>query len=89
MPGATEEPTLTVREAELPAVTDPGLREAVGPLGETLAPRLTVPADPLVTAVLMVEPPLLPWTIERLVGLALIEKSLVAGGLTVKPTVVA
>jgi hypothetical protein len=60
-----------------PAVTDVGLSEAVGPLGETLAVRLTVPAEPLVTAVLIVEVPLLPWTIERLVGLALIEKSLV------------
>jgi hypothetical protein len=37
-----------------------GEREAVGPEGETLALRLTVPAEPLVTAVLMVEEPLLP-----------------------------
>jgi len=60
-----------------PAVTEVGLRLAVGPGGETLALRLTVPAVPLVTAVLMVDVPLLPWTIERLDGLALIEKSFV------------
>ena len=50
---ATPEPTLTVSVEELPAVTDVGFRLTVGPAGETLALRLTVPADPLVTAVLM------------------------------------
>jgi hypothetical protein len=45
---------------ELPAVTEVGFSEAVGPDGETLAVRLTVPAEPLVTAVLIVEVPLLP-----------------------------
>lgn len=53
-----------------------GFSEAVGPAGETLVVRLMVPAEPLVTAVLTVEVPLLPWAIERLEGLALIEKSL-------------
>ena len=58
-----------------PAVTEVGLSEAVGPDGETEAVRLTVPAEPVVTAVLMVEVPLLPCEIVRLVELALIEKS--------------
>lgn len=62
---------------ELPAVTEVGFSEAVGPEGETLAVKLTVPAEPLVTAVLIVEVPLLPWVMDRLEGLALIEKSLV------------
>jgi hypothetical protein len=73
---------------EPPAVTDVGFREAVGPVGETPALRLTVPAEPLVTAVPMEEVPLLPWTMERLLGLALIEKSLLGGELTVRLTVV-
>src|SRR5258708_32910668 len=76
-PAAAEEPRLTVSAEELPAVTEVGFNEAVGPEGETLAERLTVPAEPLVTAVLIVDVPLLPWAIERLVGLALIEKSFV------------
>ena len=56
-------------------MTEVGESEAVGPEGETEAVRLTVPAEPLVTAVLIVEVPLLPCAIVRLVGLALIEKS--------------
>jgi len=57
---ATEAPTLTVNVEEPPAVTDVGLKAAFGPAGETPALRFTVPAEPLVTAVLMVEVPLLP-----------------------------
>ena len=72
---ATDEPTETVRVEELPAVTAVGESDTVGPEGETEAVKLTVPAEPLVTAVLMVEVPLLPCEIVRLVGLALIEKS--------------
>ena len=45
-------------------------------------------AEPLVTAVLIVDAPLPPWAIERLVGLALIEKSLVGGAVTLTVTVV-
>ena len=75
MPAATEEPTETVSVDEPPAVTELWESEAVGPEGETEAVRLTVPAEPLVTAVLMVEVPLLPCAIDRVVGLALIEKS--------------
>src|SRR5947209_14707663 len=77
VPVGTDEPTLTVSVEELPAVTEVGFNEAVGPVGEMPAVRLTVPAEPLVTAVLIVEVPLLPWAIDRLVGLALIEKSFV------------
>ena len=88
MPVAWVEPTDTVRVEDPPAVTDVGLRLTVGPAGETLAVRLTVPAEPLVTAVLIVEEPLAPWTIERLVGLALIEKSFVCGAVTLTVTVV-
>ncbi len=75
-PVATDEPTETVSVDELPAVTEVGFSEAVGPEGDTLADRLTVPAEPLVTAVLMVAVPLLPCWMDSDVGLALIEKSL-------------
>ena len=75
VPAATDEPTEMVRVEEPPAVTEVGESEAVGPEGETLAERLTVPAEPLVTAVLIVEVPLAPGAIDRLEGLALIEKS--------------
>ena len=77
-----------MRVEDPPAVTEVGLSDAVGPLGETLAVRFTVPAEPLVTAVLIVEVPLPPCAIERLVGLALIEKSFVTGAVTVTATVV-
>ena len=56
-------------------MTEVGESEAVGPDGETEAVRVTVAAEPLVTAVLMVEVPLLPCEIVRPDGLALIEKS--------------
>ena len=59
----------------MPAVTEVGESDTAGPEGETEAVKLTVPAEPLVTAVLMIEVPLLPCEIVRLVGLALIEKS--------------
>ena len=56
-PVATVAPTVTVSVEEPPAVTEVGLSAAVGPVGETLAVRLTVPAEPLVTAVLMSSTP--------------------------------
>jgi hypothetical protein len=76
-PAGTEEPTVTVSVEELPAITEVGFNEALGPEGETVAVRLMVPGEPWVTAVLIVEVPLLPWAIDRLLGLALIEKSFV------------
>src|SRR5262249_10207693 len=56
---ARVEPTLTVGAEGPPAVTGVGFNVAVGPAGETLAVRFTAPAVPLVTAVLIVEVPLL------------------------------
>jgi len=85
---ATVAPTLTVKVDEPPAVTDVGLREAVGPAGDTPALRLTVAAEPLVTVVLMVEVPLLPWATLTLVGFAAMEKLFVTGAVMVKLTVV-
>jgi hypothetical protein len=64
---------------EPPAVTELGERLAVGPEGETLALKVTVCADPLVTAVLMVDVPLAPWATLTLLGLALMEKSFGGG----------
>jgi len=71
-------PALTFSVALLPAVTDPGLSEALAPLGTPETARLTVPAVPLVTAVEMLIEPLVPCTRLKLVGLAEIEKSLPA-----------
>src|SRR5256885_4934410 len=80
-------PAPTVR-VELPlVVTEIGLSPADAPLGVPLTVRLIVSAEPLVSAVEMVEVPLWPWINERLVGLALMEKSFGGGGaVTVKPT---
>ncbi len=61
-----------------PAVTDAGLNEAVAPEGRPLALSETVCAEPLVTAVAMVEVALPFCVAETELGLALIEKSLVA-----------
>jgi len=56
-------------------VTELGLKLTVVPAGWPLALRLTVCAEPLVTAVLIVDVPLAPCATLRLLGLALIEKS--------------
>lgn len=71
-----------------PAVTEVGLKLALAPLGSPLTLSATVCAEPLVTAVLMVEVPLEPCTIDTLGGEALIEKSLVTTGFMVSDTVV-
>jgi hypothetical protein len=63
-----------------------GLRLAVGPDGETLALSETEPAEPLTSAVLIVDVALAPGRIERVLELALIEKLL--PGVTVSVTVV-
>ena len=76
VPVAVPAPTLTVIVEEPPAVTEAGLKLTVVPAGWPLALRLTVCAEPVVTAVLIVEVPLPPcWTLTE-VGLAAIEKSL-------------
>jgi len=63
------------------------LNEAVVPAGRPLAESVTLSAEPLITAVEMVEVVLPPCTAETLLGLALIEKSLGAA-VTVNETVV-
>ena len=71
----------------LPAVTAVGLNDAVAPAGRPVALRLTFCAEPLVTAVEIVDDPLEPCWIETVVGLALIEKSF-GGGAIVSEMVV-
>ena len=75
VPVGVLEPTVAVIVEEPPAVTEAGLKLADAPAGRPLALRLTVCADPLVTAVEMVDVPLAPCAIVRLLGLAKIEKS--------------
>jgi hypothetical protein len=70
---------------EPPAVIGFGLKLTVAPEGWPLALRLTLWDEPLVTAVEIVEVPLWPWATLKLLGLALIEKSLCT---TVSVTVV-
>src|SRR5439155_948122 len=60
-----------------PAVTDAGLNEAVAPEGRPLALSETVCAEPLVTAVAMVEVAVAFCVAETELGLALMEKSFV------------
>jgi hypothetical protein len=79
---------LTVIVEEPPAVTDAGLKLTVVPAGWPLALRLTVCAEPLVTAVEIAVLPLAPCTTLTLLGLTAIEKSDVGVLVTVRPTVV-
>src|ERR1700730_14040312 len=75
-PGVDACVVIVMREL-LPAVTLVGLKLAPAPLGSPLAVSDTVCADPLMTAVLMVDVPLLPAFTLMVFGFALIEKSLV------------
>ena len=61
-----------------PAATELGLNEAFAPRGARSHRSATVCPEPLVTAVLMVVVPLWLWSIVRLFGLELSEKSLPA-----------
>ena len=73
-------PAFTVSVEEPPVVTAVGFNEAEAPEGTPETLRLMVSADPLTSVVLMVE---VPWAFcasVRLLGLALIEKSLAGGG---------
>ena len=70
-------PAFSVRVELPPAVTEVGLNEAVAPEGRPLAESATLCALPLVTAVEIVEVPEAPWLTVTVVGLALMEKSLV------------
>jgi len=80
-------PTLNVIVELPPAVTAPGLKDAVVPDGSPLAASVTVSGEPLVTAVDIVDVALPPWTADTLLGLAPIEKSLGAA-VTVSVTLV-
>ena len=86
-PGVVAAPTLKVSVELPPAVMVGGLNEAVAPAGTPPALSVTVSAEPLVTAVEMVDVPLPPWTADTLAGFAPIEKSLGAA-VTVSVTVV-
>jgi hypothetical protein len=68
-------PTVRVSVELAPAEIGLGLKPALVPAGAPLALRLTLWADPLVTAVEMVLVALPPWAALTLLGLALIEKS--------------
>jgi len=83
VPGAAV-PAPTVSVELPPAVTEVGLSVAVAPAGVPLTVRLTVSAEPLVTAVEIVDVPFAPCTSERLAGLALMEKSFATGAVIVK-----
>src|SRR5205809_7948271 len=86
-PGVVAAPTLKVNVEPPPAVVVGGLNEAVAPGGTPLALSVTVSAEPLVTAVEMVDVALPPCTADTLPGFAPIEKSLGAA-VTVSVTVV-
>ena len=79
---------MTLMVDEPPAVTDVGLKPIVTPDGWPLALNVTVWAEPLVTVVEIVEVPLPPCWMLRLLGLALIEKSEGGAAVTVRATVV-
>jgi hypothetical protein len=81
-------PTLTVRVdvPEPPEMVDV-LRVAVGPVGETVVIRVTVPVNPLVGEVDMVEVPELPACIVRNDGVLAMLKPGVAAEVTVTCTI--
>ena len=59
---------LAVSVKELVVVADAGLKDAVTPLGEPDADKLTLPLNPLRGATVIVLEPLDPWTTVRLPG---------------------
>src|SRR5207302_6646443 len=70
------------------ALIGSGLSVADAPFGAPLTVRLIVSVEPLVTAVEMADVPLAPWTRDRLVGFAVMEKSFGGGAaVTVSVTV--
>jgi hypothetical protein len=78
VPAGVEADVLIVSVEVPPAVTDAGLKLAVAPEGSPLALKDTDWADPLVTAVEIVDVADAPCVADTLDGLAEIEKSLVA-----------
>lgn len=69
-PEAVPVGTLTVRVEVEPAVTDDGVSVAVGPAGETVAARLTIPAKLAMLLTLIVEDTDVPCAVVKLDGLA-------------------
>src|SRR5258708_7012025 len=69
-----------------PALTTTGLKDQPSPFGDEVALKLIASAVPVTSAVLMVLVPLLPWMIVRLLGLAVIEKSLPGAAATLTNT---
>jgi hypothetical protein len=70
----------------LPALIDAGLKLTVVPAGAPLALSAMLWADPVVTALLIVDVPLFPCCTLRLPGLADSEKSSDGGAVTVNGT---
>src|SRR5256714_9157477 len=87
VPGAVVPEVAIVMVELLPAVTAVGLNDAVAPAGSPVALRLTFCAEPLVTAVEIVDGPPEPCWIETPVGLAAIEQAF-RGGAIVSEVVV-
>ena len=77
---------MIVNVADPPAVTLLALSDAVAPDGAPETLSATDPAEPLVTAVLIVDDPDAPGANDTDDGLALIEKSLLTGAVTVNAT---
>jgi hypothetical protein len=88
VPGAAV-PALTERVDEPPAVTEAGLSDADAPAGTPDTLNATDSAEPVMTAVLTVDAPEDPCNTESEVGVALMEKSLAAGAVTVSDNEVA
>jgi len=85
LPVAAPGSTVTLMVELCPADTEAGLNTTVTPLGCPVAVRLMVCALPEVTAVLMVLEPEEPCWMDRLAGLAEMEKSF-GSGVTVSAT---
>jgi hypothetical protein len=76
-----------VRALEFPVV-EVGLKLAVTPAGNPLAPNATLSVKPPVRVIVIVTIPLAPWSIARVDGVAASEKSGTGCGLTVRLIVV-
>ena len=87
VPGVALVSALTVSVALPAPVMEATSIEAVTPAGAPVTESAMVSAEPLVTAVVRALVPTVPWVRLRLVGFALIEKSLGGGAITVSPTV--
>jgi hypothetical protein len=88
LPAGVVEAVVMVIVELFPAVTLGGLKLADAPLGSPLELSETDCAEPLVSAVETVVVPLPPWVTVTVLGLALIEKSLLTVFVTVSDTVV-